>query len=268
MANPTNPPGPTPQPPAPNPTPTPAPAPQQQNHARNRARNEKFIAVGIVLGVVLLLSSLVFNAILSSRAKWLDTQNTDLWKEIRWRRFEETNGNRRATATNTNTLTRVPVDDVLTDTTNTITANTSAEKSHKEGVSVNQSTNGVAIKVVADKNSQVRVYVRDQSQTTKSGLLEPDQVISLDPLKDGKLDPNDKISYWITNKISPGETVLYLVPSGWIARAENNYPKRMVQVVADNDLDPDGKIVDGKSMMIRNKTDSITMEIRWQCIKK
>lgn len=264
MANPTNPPGPTPNP-TPTPAPAPQPAPQQQNLARNRSRNEKLIAVGIVLGVVLLLSSLVFNAILSSRAKWLDDQNTDLWKEIKWRRFEETNGNRRATATNTNTLTRVPV--VEEEDVGTKTA-VSAEKGHKEGVSVNQSTNGVAIKVVADKDSQVRVYVRDQSQTTKSGLLEPDQVISLDPLKDGKLDPNDKISYWITNKISPGETVLYLVPKGWMARAENNYPKRMVQVVADNDLDTEGKIVEGRSMMIRNKTDSITMEIRWQCIKK
>lgn len=128
-------------------------------------------------------------------------------------------------------------------------------------------TNGIAVKVTADRDSNVRVYIRDNSNADKkSGLLEPDAIIKLDPSKDGRIDPTDG-SYWITNKIGPGETTLYLVPSGWTARAENDYPKRFVQVVTDNDLDPDGKIMNSKSVMIRNKTESIIMDIIWQCFK-
>lgn len=172
-----------------------------------------------------------------------------------------------STAITTTNLTKVPVVEETDTVTETSSVSVSAEKNHKEGVSVNQSTNGVAIKVVADKDSRVSVNIRGDKDTEQSQnpVHNAHRVVELDAT-DGRLDTVTGI-YKLTNTVYALEKVLFQIPEGWSMQAHAAYPHGMLKVLDEKGNPLGGKLVSGGCMFVQNLSQTIDVKLRWECMK-
>ncbi len=263
MANPTNPPGPTPNPtptpaPAPQPAPNPTPAPQPPRRisrtlpSLTQFWNKHYMKFWGVLGVFLVLVFFV--------SVFLIIDPVGRYQNYKKQHTEE--DSKSQTSPNTSDLVTVPI-------TNTSPDSIVLDSNSREGVSVSHSTNGNAIKVVGNKDSRVIISIGSDNPTiaqSRNPLLNPDRVIKLDALRDGKIEAITGF-YYITNTVNALENVLFQIPTGWAMQASTlPYPPGMVKALDERGNPLNGKLVSGGCMLVQNCSSTIDVELRWECM--